>query len=494
MKLLIYTSLLFSCISLNAQNSGVTVHEWGTFTTLCGSDGSRLSGLQLAEEPVPPFVYNLAMQHYNEKGMPGPLTLKNVTVKMETPVLYFYSDKSVPFNIRVDFNGGLISQWYPQRSNGSQHFINDQWGHIPIPSTYSLTFLDFTSTNGFIEWTGTILPPDSGRLTQEAAGEHVWLAPRETRSNLVQVSGTDQNWGAFNETEKYLFYRGIGNFDIPVKLNFDNKNRLNITNTGNHSLGYVMVYFKPYDSSDAEIWWSGSLPEGSEINIKQLPGIGLTVDAEMEKFKTALINEGLFEDEAVAMLSTWEKSYFESSGLKVFWVLPRNLTDAILPLQMNPAPDKLERVLVGRSEILTPKFEQHIYQSFQKRNSTSSPFFYNPFSNDRYAHAYYERYQAMKKSGDTILHEAAGESAFTVYPNPASHTLNIYKEGPETGNIDIEITDITGRNIDRHSFTPDAFKDYTFYSLDCSQYAAGIYFVSIKNGNNIQMEKVIIRR
>ncbi|HYG15012.1 MAG TPA: T9SS type A sorting domain-containing protein [Bacteroidia bacterium] len=492
MKLLIYTSLLFFCVSLNGQNSGVTVHEWGTFTTLCGSNGQRLSGLQLAEEPVPPFVYNLAMRYYNEKGMPNSLSLTNVTVKMETPVLYFYSDKSVPFKIKVDFNGGLISQWYPQRSNGSQHLINDQWGYVPQPSTYNHTFLDFTNTHGFIEWTGTILPPDSSRLTQKAAGQHVWLAPRETQSNLVQVSGTDQNWGPFNETEKYLFYRGIGNFDIPVKLNFDERGRLNITNTGNEQLSYVMVYNKPYDGGEAEIWWSGSLDAGSLANTRQIPGMDLTVSNEMEKFKAALVSEGLYEDEAAAMLSTWKQSYFEVPGLKVFWIVSRNLTDKILPLEMTPVPDRLERVLVGRSEILTPTFEKEMFEAFSKKYNTA---FMQTLARDRYYLAYAERYSQMKSSGDTLFQSPKSDDVFTVYPNPAGIVLNIYKEGTEkTGNIDIEITDITGRSVDKHSFTPDAFNDYIFYSLDCSQYAAGLYFVRITNNETMQLERVVIRR
>src|SRR5207249_10544470 len=51
--------------------------------------------------------------------------------------------------------------------------------------------------------------------------------------------------------------------------------------------------------------------------------------------KQTLIPEGLFDDEAEAMLSTWEKSYFKSSGLRLFYVVPREWTDRYLPLKLS---------------------------------------------------------------------------------------------------------------------------------------------------------------
>src|SRR5688572_21251926 len=101
------------------DSGSYTLHEWGTFTSVSGSDGKLLPGVHLEEEPLPRFVYS-------HEGMePGAVRdnrwvrpLAGVTVRLETPVIYFYSDK--PFEARVDvkFKGGAISQWYPQRSGG----------------------------------------------------------------------------------------------------------------------------------------------------------------------------------------------------------------------------------------------------------------------------------------------------------------------------------------------------------------------------------------
>ena len=104
---------------------GFTLHEWGTFTSVSGSDGILLPGVERSEEALPSFTYAHEAMHHNDsiavpfsKGIAWTRPLANVTVRMETPVIYFYTKE--PFQARVDvgFKGGTISQWYPQRSGG----------------------------------------------------------------------------------------------------------------------------------------------------------------------------------------------------------------------------------------------------------------------------------------------------------------------------------------------------------------------------------------
>jgi len=49
--------------------------------------------------------------------------------------------------------------------------------------------------------------------------------------------------------------------------------------------------------------------------------------------RTALVEEGLFPDEAEALLNTWQLSYFQSPGLRLFFIVPREWTDFHLPLE-----------------------------------------------------------------------------------------------------------------------------------------------------------------
>ena len=63
-----------------------------------------------------------------------------------------------------------------------------------------------------------------------------------------------------------------------------------------------------------------------------------------------LVAAGLFQSEATAMVETWWDSYFAVDGLRVFWVVPVAKTDAILPLEVSPAPDKIVRVIKKQDE------------------------------------------------------------------------------------------------------------------------------------------------
>jgi hypothetical protein len=91
-------------------------------------------------------------------------------------------------------------------------------------------------------------------------------------------------------------------------------------------------------------------------------------EANQEKLKAslhdALVAEGLFDDEAQALLSTWELSYFKSTGMRVFFMVPRAWTDYYLPLNVS-APANIVRVMVGRIELVTPEQRNHLLQIAQ---------------------------------------------------------------------------------------------------------------------------------
>ena len=47
-------------------------------------------------------------------------------------------------------------------------------------------------------------------------------------------------------------------------------------------------------------------------------------------------------------------SWFEE-GVRVFYIFPDSAMESILPLQVEPRPDRIARVFVGRVEIFTPQ-------------------------------------------------------------------------------------------------------------------------------------------
>jgi hypothetical protein len=109
--------LLWSGVSLIAltalipaqsdPDTGLVVHEWGTFLAMSGADGATLDGMYHEEHALPGFV------HARSKDQ---LRMPTVSLKGETPVIYFYTDRRQEVNVRVKFPEGVWTQWYPQAS------------------------------------------------------------------------------------------------------------------------------------------------------------------------------------------------------------------------------------------------------------------------------------------------------------------------------------------------------------------------------------------
>jgi hypothetical protein len=66
-----------------------------------------------------------------------------------------------------------------------------------------------------------------------------------------------------------------------------------------------------------------------------------------------LVADGLFADEAEALLATWQASYFLSAGQRLFFLVPQAWTDRVMPLTVS-TPAVVRRVMMGRLEVVAP--------------------------------------------------------------------------------------------------------------------------------------------
>jgi hypothetical protein len=109
------TFLAFPRVHFASQGSSpseLTVHEWGTFTSISGKDGHPIEWLPLTDSTdLPSFV-----EHLREPNFKGGL---RGTVRMETPVIYFYSPRVTTLSVRVSFAKGLITEWYPHSASAA---------------------------------------------------------------------------------------------------------------------------------------------------------------------------------------------------------------------------------------------------------------------------------------------------------------------------------------------------------------------------------------
>lgn len=312
---------------LASEDPGYVLHEWGTFTTVAGSDGVLLEGLTYDDHQLPDFVYERST---SEPGFSG------MSCKMETPVIYFYSDRPRELRVKVAFQQGVLTQWYPQ-----VHQLYPPAGPEPL-----------ALRGGVLDW-GRIqlLGPGEGvgELPGVGSAFH-WEHARAVDANVI-VRHTP-----FDQHERFLFYRGLGSFALPLAVWTDGDGGLNMSNMVDDPLPGLIVLSRRGQSLRAMRLPALSRGTPAHVLPAELPAIELP--ALMELTARLLEEQGLYPLEALAMVNTWQQSYFETDGLRVLYPLPRGETDWLLPLSVSPAPRESVRVLVGRTDVLTREAEQ----------------------------------------------------------------------------------------------------------------------------------------
>lgn len=341
-----------------SKPADLVVHEWGTFTSIAGKKGVAIDWRPLnGASDLPKFVYKQDESEgfrgtYGEKFVPSQKGNILAKVRMETPVIYFYTQNEMEVSVNVNFPQGKITEWYPQASVVNSKYAVNQ----------SVEGFRAGSFGSGINW-GTIklLPNEQPNYLREVSYSHYYPA-RETDSVPVQICNADKTK---IEKEKFLFYRGAGNFDLPLTVKIDGKN-LTLANRGLDEMRKLIVF----ENRGGKVGFKLVESLAKETIIER-PATNKTLNDVLVELEKILVAEGLYEKEAKAMIKTWQDSWFEE-GLRVFYILPTKATNAILPLTVTPQPKETVRVLVGRAEIVTPEMEKDVKKQVSLLKSTSA--------------------------------------------------------------------------------------------------------------------------
>ena len=315
--------LCFSLLSAHARaEPNLIVHEWGTFTSVQNSQGENLHGYFINSEPVPAFVHTIgnligpfrgifAEPEVYKGGVPR--RHPDIVMRLETPVMYFYPPRSaklpLSLNVKVGMLGGWLTEFYPRAD------ANITADDVKIDRPLRKDF------KGTLSWQDIKI---GGEGVGPETTDKVWLAPRKTQSARVQsVSG---------ESEKYLFYRGVANVASPLRVSRDKKTLI----IGGSEESWR---FRHGNARIQDIWLVDIDREGN-LAFRNVPQIGDAADPQatvsvaanfnnedyatenLQKLEdamhTALVHEGLFADEATAMLETWGSLFQGSRKTSVF--------------------------------------------------------------------------------------------------------------------------------------------------------------------------------
>jgi hypothetical protein len=325
---------LSSSLAGNAQKAssdpGLVAHEWGTFTTVAGETGQAVEWLPLnGPTELPGFV-----EHFKGTGFKVGL---GGTIRMETPVLYFYSTNDTTVDVSVSFFHGLITEWYPHASK-----IEPSSSHENVAQFQQ-------QSNGSISWKSVHVQPSAAHeFPQEAQPSHYYAA-RAVAASPLRVSAKNRD-----QQEQFLFYRGVSVAQPPLSALVMSNGQIEAMNQTGGEIPKLIFFERRGDKIGYRT--VTSLREGAILNP---PGLDASLDSLLPALEDSLISAGLYPDEAHAMLESWKDSWFEE-GSRLIYIVPNSFVEQILPLSIQPEPAHVNRVFVGRMELLTPATQMAI--------------------------------------------------------------------------------------------------------------------------------------
>lgn len=306
-------------------DDGLTVHEWGTFTSVAGESGESVSWNVLGcGSDLPGFVIRQGLRF--KIAQPG-------TVRMETPVMYFYSSREMAANVKVQFPQGTMTEWYPGIEGAPE------------------------KVGSVLGWNNIRVRPDGAQdFPTEKTGNRYYAA---RATDAAPLSVGDQH-------EKFLFYRGVGRFQAPLNIRVSGYGQVTVENRASSEVRLAILF----DNHDGRVRFNVVANVDGMVAIEE-PAVHVDALAELRKtLEEGLIAQGLYPKEAHAMLETWNDSWFEE-GSRLIYIVPSAVVDEMLPLHVDPAPAEIARVFVGRIELVTPETKRAVEAAVARADWTA---------------------------------------------------------------------------------------------------------------------------
>jgi hypothetical protein len=351
------------------------VHEWGTFTMLSSSNGQPTRWYQ-------PYSDLAELPRFARRNI-SRLKEGAATVRMETPVLYFYPEKEMDISVSVSFAYGKISERFPA-SLPNPALLESLAQTPPFAISLAADTQAVTDAQAILHdgayWSGKLLPPDhsdaqlipavptSHRGDNYAAARHVpeaWIF----RSHTPVIK--TENQPDIHPVEKFIFYRGLGESRPLVRASMSDSTTFHFTNDSEAESSFQIALQVTGDRATYI-----KMPSVPRIDKKLSPEKQITsVSAQLPKetislaqadkelsalFLAELTARGLTDAEAKAMIATWNHTWFAEPGTRVFTIVDRAWLDQVLPLEIKPTPKNIERVFVARLEIVSPSTETQL--------------------------------------------------------------------------------------------------------------------------------------
>jgi hypothetical protein len=276
---------------------------------------------------------------------------------METPVLYFYTNHPTTISVHVSFSQGLITEWYPHANRVEPVGLQTQARMVAYLNDWSRRQKQPDSS---ISWDSITLEPNSSASLPREDHTNHYYAARQTSSTPLRVKTQ-----ASEQVEKFLFYRGVASFSVPMSVKLASDGKILTQNLSEQEIPAMLVFERRGDKFGFRIADASAAQPTLDP-----PELNASMDSLKHAVENMLMAQGLYYDEAQAMFETWRDSWFEE-GSRLLYIVPRQFVDSVLPLSITPAPAKTVRVFVGRLELVTPATQRAVEQALATHDQST---------------------------------------------------------------------------------------------------------------------------
>jgi hypothetical protein len=334
-----FLALLATAASAPAADpvKGLALHEWGVFTVHEG--GPAANSLMKAEwDALPKFVFG------RTSGRQVP---ERPLLEVNKPVIHLHADPAAAraMTIRVDFPGGRPMVWWPAHDNRGR-----RGGHVSEDASLVWRFHVGQDRNR-----GGGEP----QVEEIPAGHWMERLRRVRCADLFFADDVVVKGGARTVLlrEKFVYYDGLLPVPDGVRAAVGADRRVTLTGAAKFAATDVLVIDRSADGK-LRVGRVAELEAGAVVGKPELADTDAA--SEVKRLTASLIAAGLNADEAASLAEIWRKEFFETAGVQVIHRLPQAEYDRLLPLQVEPRPEKIVRVGLMRRVLGDPALDAKI--------------------------------------------------------------------------------------------------------------------------------------
>ena len=333
---------------------GLVVHEWGVWRVHNDVELAN-ADMRAIWDGLPKFVYGQV------SGRNLPRHWQNLE-PVDRPVLFFHTPAALALEVRIDFPSGLPAVWWPGTTEPA---VRD--GRIVGRQREDAPFRH-------LQWNLNVKqapPTRRGReLVLERIDDKHWVTTlRKVKADDVFAQVGESRFGC--ERERFLYYDGLLPRGDWVTLSFD-KERIRLSSKAKHPL-FDVTMIDRRTTGKARVARLAKLDAGTnekELEFKEIDRAALAKEGP-DTLLRQLEDAGLFKDEAGALVDLWRTELFESAGLTLFYRLPQEEFERLLPLTLKPRAEKLVRVGLVVHPYCEPDLAKRVEELVKQLNDDS---------------------------------------------------------------------------------------------------------------------------